>query len=230
MPALIFAPGGVACWHSSLPPAVAGTRWTLPSEYCCGSGFPCLILLEPTEGHWWPPVAHRRCAFSRGLGLSQLNPCTDDISVPLGRTLHAVGGSSPGCLGRGLGGAGARGGGITAGATSRASPLAASAKRGARARLRPFPRPPLCPLPWGPPGRGGAVGEGRSGTRWVGQVGGVSPGVPRTAEGPPPWAHAAHPAFPTGEHHVWLTCHVVHACMPHPPAWSVGARPKVGEP
>ena len=38
----------------------------------------------------------------------------------------------------------------------------------------------------------------RAGTRWVGQVGGVCPGIPRSAEGPPLWARAACPAFPTG--------------------------------
>ena len=124
-------------------------------------------------------------------------------------------------------GAGARGGGSDGARTRSLPPCGVRAKRGARAPA-PNPRPPSPPLV--APGGGGAVWEGRAGTRWVGQVGGVSPGVPRTAEGPPPWAHAAHPAFPTGGHYVWLTCHVVHACMPHPPAWSVGARPKVGEP
>ena len=112
--------------------------------------------------------------------------------------------------------------GVLPRARLRALPPLRHRPKGGRARACALsPAPPCVPSPGGPPGRGGAVGEGRSGTRWVGQVGGVSPGVPRTAEGPPPWAHAAHPAVPMGEHRVWLARHVMrahhtlHVCMAH---------------
>ena len=95
-----------------------------------------------------------------------------------------------------------RRGGMTVGATSRASPLAASAKRGARARLRPFPRPPLCPLPWGAPWEGRCRGGGTL-RDTVGRSGGWrEPGGPSHCGGAPTLGPRCSPGLPDG----WALC------------------------